>query len=101
MVASKPETALPKTKVSKERLPPSDVEKQRAKRKAAPTNSTPAADASKREALFKHRDKDKDGKLSYNEFIVKPDRDNERFKNAFNQKDADEDGYLTLVEYTQ
>jgi arylsulfatase A-like enzyme len=53
------------------------------------------------EQQFGRRDKDKDGKLNYSEFIIKPDRDNEKFKNIFNKKDTNKDSFLTLQEYVK
>jgi arylsulfatase A-like enzyme len=43
----------------------------------------------------KDKDKDKDGKVSYQEFIVRPSRDNEKMKTLFKRKDTNKDGYLT------
>ena len=55
--------------------------------------------ASKRDAQFSRRDKNKDGKLSYKEFIVKPERGTEKTKQTFERRDTNKDGSLTLEEY--
>jgi len=44
---------------------------------------------------FKRRDKDEDGKVSYEEFIVKPERDTKKMKAMFERMDTNNDGYLT------
>ena len=69
-----------------------------------PSVKTPAATAaetSKGEKQFARRDKDKDGKVSYQEFIIRADRDSEKMKAMFNRKDADKDGFLTIEDYVK
>ena len=58
-----------------------------------------ADEKSKGSAQFERRDKNKDGKLSYEEFIVKPERDNKKLKAMFERKDTNQDSYLTVDDF--
>ncbi|MCA9054069.1 MAG: EF-hand domain-containing protein [Planctomycetaceae bacterium] len=51
------------------------------------------------EQRFKRADKNKDGKLSFEEFKGKQ-TDEEKAKKAFDRKDKDKDGSLTLEEFS-
>ena len=75
------------------------AEAARSKIKNASSNSEDVG--SKEKDRFSRRDKNKDGKVSYQEFIVSPKRDSMKKKSQFESKDVDGDGYLSLEEFAK
>jgi len=78
-----------------ESIPLGGKEQKGSKKKGASAKAKPAEGKSNGLGQFERRDKDEDGKVSYEEFIVKPARDTKKMKAMFERKDTNKDGYLT------
>ena len=96
-------TAIGKRPASKKKGKKAKGKSQKAKKPKASDSKIPekAAKASALEQQFARRDKDKDGKLNYKEFIIKPERDNEKMKELFNKKDSNKDQCISQQEYVK
>jgi arylsulfatase A-like enzyme len=91
-LAHRPENKAIVNELSQHLPPPL---KGKAPAKAAPTRTKQPMD---RAALFDNKDKNHDGKLSYEEFMANQ-RDPEAAKKRFQQWDADKDGFLSREEF--
>lgn len=94
LAASQPET-VKKLQALLARQP---AAKAQVKKTAAVETTKTQQPADERAAQFRGRDKDKDGKLTYDEFLVRQ-RDPSDAPERFRKLDTDKDGLLTEAEY--
>lgn len=98
LAASQPEV-VKKLQVLLARQPAAQAQVQAQAKKKAGTGKTKAQQpADERAGQFRGRDKDKNGKLTYEEFLVRQ-RDPSDAPERFRKLDTDQDGALTEAEY--